>query len=465
MRLKSEIAVSFDPMSSPEQLKIEARVKEIGQQIFQRPAWNLLKSDFWYSKVIDLSTKDLKVKTQLFRFVDVLPVLVSAMQKREHLKEYLGKPAAVGEWPFSLRMISQMMKVPAVSSLAVKMADVQVRKMAQKFIVGENLDEVLPRLERARARGLGFTLDILGESVLSEDEAAHYQKKYIDLIHEIGAKAKYWKKNPLLDESALGAIPPVNLSVKISSLDCRMDSMAFEESLERLRLRLEPIVRAAMKYNIFINFDMEQFALKDLTRELFKRLILKPEFCGYRYLGIVVQAYLRSSESDVLDWIQIARERKTPFTIRLVKGAYWDYEVIVADQNGWEVPVYSKKVESDINYEACAKHLLDAYPAIELAIGSHNVRSISYALAYAEAKGLPKNAIEVQMLYGMADSFKESLVKMGIRVREYDPMGEMLPGLSYLVRRLLENSSNDSFLKQTFLNKTAILDLLDKPTR
>jgi RHH-type proline utilization regulon transcriptional repressor/proline dehydrogenase/delta 1-pyrroline-5-carboxylate dehydrogenase len=266
-----------------------------------------------------------------------------------------------------------------------------------------------------------------------------------------------------IDESALGPIPPVNISLKISALDCRMDSLAFEASLERLIKKIEPMLEAAMKHGVFINFDMEQFALKDLTRELFKRLIMMPKFRSYRFFGIVVQAYLKTASEDVQDWIAIARERGTPFSIRLVKGAYWDYEVIVADQNGWEPPVWMKKSESDAHYELCTRLLLDAYPAIELAVGSHNVRSISHALAYTEALGLPQNALEIQMLYGMADAFKNSLVKRGVRVREYTPVGEMLPGLSYLVRRLLENSANDSFLKQSFMDKTGIRDLLQKP--
>lgn len=463
MRQKSEVAFSYDSMQPPNQTQIEARVKEIGQQIFKRPAWNLLKRDFWYTKLIDLSTQDLRVKTQLFRFVDVLPVLVDSTQRREHLLEYLSKPRSADHWPLSLRLISGLLKVPGISELGVKVADSQVRQMAQKFIVGEDIESVIPRLEFARSKGIGFTLDILGESVLSDDEAALYQKKYFDLIERMGELQQKWKPHPLLDQTALGSIPPVNLSIKISSLDCRMDPMAFESSLQRLIERIEPILQAAVKKNIFINFDMEQFALKDLTRELFRRLILKPEFKTYRHFGVVVQAYLKSSRSDVDEWIKVAQERGTPFTIRLVKGAYWDYEVIVADQNAWEIPVYLKKQDSDANYEDCTRALLDAYPLIELAVGSHNVRSIAFALAYAEVRKVPLSALEVQMLYGMADPFKESLVRMGVRVREYAPFGEMLPGLSYLVRRLLENSSNDSFLKQSFMNKTKIEELLSRP--
>lgn len=462
MLQRSEVVVPLKSMNSPRLDQIEPRLTEIGHQIFRRPRLHFLSKNFWYTRLIELSTQDPQVKTQLFRFVDVLPVLVNSKQKREHLLEYLAPPARAKHWPLSLKLIASLVRIPAIDALVVKIADFQIRQMAKNFILGENLSEVLPRLLKRRNEGLGFTLDILGEAILSEDEARVYHAKYLKLIDDLGRVR--WTHSKVLDESALGVVPAANISIKISALDCRMDPMAFEESLNRLSDRIEPILRAAIQRNIFINFDMEQFSLKDLTRELFKRLISKPEFKSYRHFGIVCQAYLKSSLEDVYDWIHFATERGTPFTIRLVKGAYWDFEIIHADQNAWDPPVFLKKPESDENFELCAKTLLEAYPTIELAVGSHNVRSIAFVMALAEHLKLPKNAYEIQMLYGMADSFKESLVQMGVRVREYDPVGEMLPGLSYLVRRLLENSSNDSFLNQSLLNKTGIHDLL-KPKR
>ncbi len=412
---------------------------------------------------MDLATRDPRVKTQLFRFVDVLPVLRTNAQKTRQLLEYLSRPEAISSWPFSLSLISSILKIPGVNSIVADIAQRQVTQMAHMFIVGDTFESTLPKLEARRRNRLAFTLDILGESVLSDAEAEDYRGKYFRLIERLGEASANWRFIQQIDQSALGPIPKVNLSIKISSLDCRIDPMAFESSMSRLIERLTPILRAAMKQGFFINFDMEQYALKDLTRELFRRLILSDEFRNYRYLGIVVQAYLRSSLADIEDWISVARERGCPFTIRLVKGAYWDYEVITAEQNGWSIPVFDKKSETDLNYEACARVLIDAYPSIELALGSHNVRSISSTLAYIAHKNIPLNSTEIQMLYGMADPFKKSLIDMGVRVREYDPMGELVPGLSYLVRRLLENSANDSFLKQTFLNRKEMNQLLAPP--
>jgi RHH-type proline utilization regulon transcriptional repressor/proline dehydrogenase/delta 1-pyrroline-5-carboxylate dehydrogenase len=147
----------------------------------------------------------------------------------------------------------------------------------------------------------------------------------------------------------------------------------------------------------------------------------------------------------------------------LVKGAYWDTETIEAKQKNWPIPVFANKAETDANYEDCTYLLLQNFPHIQVAFGSHNVRSIAYALETAKSFKIPEKAIEVQMLYGMAEPIKKTLTQMGVRVREYCPMGEMLPGMSYLVRRLLENTSNESWLRGKFAENKSVTDLLEDP--
>lgn len=342
-------------------------------------------------------------------------------------------------------------------------ADKQVRQMGRIFIMGQKAHEVLPKIEKLRENKTGFTLDILGEAVLSDSEAEAYRRQYLELISILGEESKKWTSVGLLDHSPGGEVPKVNISIKISALDALSDPISFEETLDRLENRILPILRLAKEKNIFINFDMEQFSFRELVMELFRRILFRREFRDYPHLGIVVQAYLKSAERDVSFWIEQAKLRKTAFSIRLVKGAYWDYEEILAEQNGWESPVFESKQKTDLSFEECAVKLLSAYPAIELAIGSHNVRSIAFTASVAEALGLAKNSFEIQMLYGMSGAFKEVLIEMGYRVREYCPMGEMLPGLSYLVRRLLENTANDSFLKQSFMDHAQIGELLQSP--
>src|SRR5437762_1308388 len=146
----------------------------------------------------------------------------------------------------------------------------------------------------------------------------------------------------------------------------------------------------------------------------------------------------------------LGRARGTRFTVRLVKGAYWDYETIKSRQNGWDCPVYFQKPESDANFEALSRVLLENEPIVTAAFGSHNVRSIAHAQAVAGELGIDPSRFEFQLLYGMAGPIKRALVEMGYRVREYCPVGELLPGMSYLVRRLLENTSNEGFLRAKF---------------
>lgn len=449
------------------QAQIETRTQEIGQEIFGskgRGFKGILSQSFWQERVMQWSTSNPRVKTQLFRFVDVLPVLKTQEDRRQHLIEYLTRPANQDSWPWLLSFVSFLLKTP-LHPIVTKVADQQVRQMGNTFIIGQNAHEALPRVEALRRNKAAFTLDVLGEAVVSDVEVAHYTQQYDDLIDDLARLSKNWSKVDSIDQTPLGEIPSVNLSVKVSAFDSMTDSLAYESSIERICSRLEPLLEKAMLHRQFINFDMEQFALNDLTKEVFKRLMMKPQFQNYRHFGIVIQTYLRRAHDDALEWIDFAKQRGCPITIRLVKGAYWDYEVIAARQNGWEPPVFLEKWQSDVQFEKCAFALLQAYPHIELALGSHNVRSISYAIAVAEAFELPLNAFEVQMLFGMSGAFKSFFINKGMRFREYCPVGEMIPGLSYLVRRLLENTANDSFLKQSFLDHKAVGRLLKAPAK
>ncbi|CAE7348479.1 rocA [Symbiodinium necroappetens] len=210
---------------------------------------------------------------------------------------------------------------------------------------------------------------------------------------------------------------------------------------------------------------MEQFAFKDLTLTLFERCCEQVDF----HAGLAMQAYLRSGVDDakrIADW---AKRTGRQVTVRLVKGAYWDYETIHAEEMGWPCPVWSAKHETDACFERMAEVFLDSTPreanegGVKLALGSHNVRSIAAALEGMERRNLPKEAIELQMLHGMADQLKGAAVDSGLRIREYVPVGEMIPGMAYLVRRLLENTSNESWLRAGFLEDADTDRLLASP--
>src|SRR5947208_10671225 len=335
-----------------------------------------------------------------------------------------------------------------------------VSGMARQFIAGRNPAEVMKTLRKRRKQGIGFTVDLLGEAVVSEEEADEYAERCFELLDGLAAETRGWT-DPLGRNSEL--FPVVNLSVKISALYSQMNPADPEDAIAHLAPKLRPILRRARELGAFINFDMESYAHKNSTLELFRTLFDEPEFRDWPHAGIVVQAYLRDAEKDLRDLIEWGRRRGTRFTVRLVKGAYWDYEKIKAAQNGWRVPVWLQKPESDANFEKLSRILLDNELIVTSAFGSHNVRSIAHAMAYADSKGIEKGRFEFQLLYGMANPIKRALFDLGYRVREYTPVGELLPGMSYLVRRLLENTSNEGFLRAKFSEHVSAAQLLRDP--
>lgn len=443
--------------------EVQAQIKAKGEEIFRRmesaSKVSLFSKDFWYGSIMDWSMKNEHFKTQMFRFVDVLPALNSGNEVARHLKEYFAESGEELPSVFNVGL--------GLGSLAPSLMAGAIRKnvtqMAKMFITGENPDEALPVLKKARKNKICFTVDILGEATLSEKEALEYQSKYLELIDWIAKDANKWDEIPQIDRDHEGPIPKVNVSVKLTALYSQINDKAWDETKNKLKERLRPILQTGKEKNIFINLDMEQYSVKHLTLEVWKELMMEPEFRSYKHFGCVIQAYLRDSLSDIKDMVKFAQERGTPLTIRLVKGAYWDYETIESEQRRWPVPVYTNKQESDANYEACADYLLQNFKFIRAAFGSHNVRSIAAAIVAAEKYGVPQNGFEIQMLYGMADPIKKSLVDMGYRVREYAPVGELIPGMAYLVRRLLENTSNESWLRGKFAEGQSSDVLLKDP--
>ena len=441
---------------------VEARIQAKGQLIFDKmdhSTGSVFNKDWWYGRIMDWSMKNEAFKIQMFRFVDVLPYLNTSSEVAKHLKEYFadGGDSLPSIFNFGLGMGSL---APGLMAGAVKK---NVQQMAKMFITGETPQEALPVLKKSRKNGLCFTVDLLGEATLSEPEAKEYETRYLELIEDLTKDAASWPHNTKLDEDDRGAIPKVNISVKLTALYSQVELAAWHQSKQTLKERLRPILKKAVEKNVFVNIDMEQYAYKDLTLEVFKELTSEPEFKAYPHFGIVIQAYLRDSFKDTQALIDWAKTRGTPVTIRLVKGAYWDYEVIHAQQNNWPIPVFTQKAESDANFERCAKELLAHFPFIRLALGSHNVRSIAAAIVWAEDLGLPQAALEIQMLYGMADPIKKSLISQGFRLREYATVGELIPGMAYLVRRLLENTSNESFLRSKFAENESTEKLLADP--
>lgn len=447
-------------MVSNLQTQIKVKGEEILQRMETQSKGSIFSKDFWYGRIMEWSMKNEMFKTRMFRFVDVLPTLSNNNEVASHLKEYFteGGEELPSVFNFGLGLGSL---APSFMAGAIRK---NVTQMAKMFISGESPEEALPVLLKGRKQKICSTVDLLGEATLGEKEAHLYQQKYMELITWLAKDAQKWDEVPLIDRDHEGPIPKVNVSVKLSALYSQINDKAWNTTKDILKERLRPLMRTAQEKKVFLNFDMEQYSLKALTLEVFKELLLEPEFRAYPYFGCVIQAYLRDSYQDIRDMIDFAKERKTPLTVRLVKGAYWDYETIEAEQRTWPIPVYTNKAESDANYEACAGLMLEHWQHVRAAFASHNVRTIAAALALAESMNVPKLAFEIQMLYGMGDPIKKSLVDMGYRVREYAPIGELMPGMAYLVRRLLENTSNESWLRGKFAEGQSTDQLLKDPT-
>jgi RHH-type proline utilization regulon transcriptional repressor/proline dehydrogenase/delta 1-pyrroline-5-carboxylate dehydrogenase len=278
-----------------------------------------------------------------------------------------------------------------------------------------------------------------------------------------GAAAR-WPERPLLETDSVGRLPRVNLSVKVTALTPLVRPHAPHRGRADAARRLIRLLRCARDLDAHLHIDMESFDVLDVTRGLVFDLLSRAEFADGPSAGIVLQAYLRESEQAperVLEWCRSVR-RSPPLTIRLVKGAYWDHEFVLARQHGWQSPVWTEKVETDRCFERLSARLIDTYPQIRPAIASHSLRSLAHTIAYARRCGLGPADIELQVLRGLGDDLQASLSRSGYRCRTYCPVGELVEGMAYLVRRLLENTANDSFFVRQ-LHGTSIPDLITAP--
>jgi RHH-type proline utilization regulon transcriptional repressor/proline dehydrogenase/delta 1-pyrroline-5-carboxylate dehydrogenase len=446
---------------------LETRVQQYGREIFARLAGTgpLPFSSGWLDeRLMEWTMGDEEVKLQLFRFVDVLPQLRRPDDISRHLQEYF---AEAGErLPGWIRHGVRWLPHRGVPGrMLAWTARKSAQRLAKKFIAGSNIKEALRAVDALRRQSLAFTVDLLGEATVTEVEAEQAQAEYLELIEGLSKTVNGWKSHDLIDGDEDGPLPRVNVSVKLSALYSQFDPIDPEGTSKAVRARLRPILRAARQNGAFVNFDMEQYAFKDTTLQIFREVLTEPEFKDWPDAGIAIQAYLRDCAADLAHLAAWAKARGTAVGIRLVKGAYWDYETILAAQMGWPVPVWSQKWESDAAYERHTRFLLENRRWLRPALGTHNVRSLAYALALADHMGLPSRSLELQLLYGMADPIKQALVSLKQRVRVYTPYGQLLPGMAYLVRRLLENTANESFLRASFTENVPVDQLLRKPAQ
>ena len=394
---------------------------------------------------MQLASHDAELRAALFRFVDVTPACRSLDDLARHLAGYLEE---VDDRPPPIEAAMRMSGTKAGRAALGAAAAAGVRHMAHRFIVGETPKAALKTIRHLWENGAAVSLDLLGEATVTEAEADRYAARCLDALETLAAAAGSWPERTVLEADSLGRLPRVNLSVKVSALTPLLRPEAPEVGREDAARRMRPLLVRARELGAHLHIDMESVDTIEATLGLVFELLDEPELREGPSAGVVMQAYLRESPDQlerVIEWAS-AGEREQPIVVRLVKGAYWDHEVVDARQHGWTPPVFEDKRESDRNFEALTRRLLEAWPHVRPAIASHNLRSVAHALATARELGREDRDVEFQVLRGLGDDLAAALADLDQRVRIYCPVGDMVAGMAYLVRRLLENTSNESFL-------------------
>src|SRR3954464_14973535 len=401
-------------------------------------------------KAMDLASQDQELKAALFRFVDVVPACRSLDDLARHLTGFLGEveqPTA----PIGVAMKMGGSKAGRAALGAAAAAG--VRRMAHRFIVGEDPRAALGVLRDLWKDGVASSVDLLGEATVTAAEAQRYADRCADALDTIGGAAGRWRARAQLERDSAGPLPRANLSVKVSALTPLLRPDGPERGKRDAADRLRPLLRRARDLGAHLHIDMESLDSRDAVLDLVLELLAEEEFHDGPSAGMVLQGYLRDSPQTldtILEWLG-GHERAHALTIRLVKGAYWDHELVEARQHGWPTPVFEQKADTDVNFEALTRRLLDARAsgaALRVAVASHNLRSVSHAIAYNRLLGADDADLELQVLRGLGDELQDALAARGLRVRTYCPVGDLVAGMAYLVRRRLENTSNESFLSE-----------------
>ncbi|MBL8790355.1 MAG: bifunctional proline dehydrogenase/L-glutamate gamma-semialdehyde dehydrogenase PutA [Rhizobiales bacterium] len=348
----------------------------------------------------------------------------------------------------SLRKLVSRSGEPIIRT-AMKQA---MRIMGKQFVLGRTIKEALETAEPLTREGWRFSFDMLGESAMTEPDAERYQAAYLKAVEAVGAGSK---------GADIFAAPSV--SVKLSALHPRYEEKTRDRCLPDLYARMLDLAVAARKRNIGLTVDAEEAARLDISLELFGRLAAAPELKDWNGLGLAVQAYGRRAR-PVLEWLaSLAGKTGRILPVRLVKGAYWDTEIKRAQEGGLEsFPVFTRKVSTDVSYLACARYMLARRDVFFPQFATHNAQTVA---SIAVMAGNDKR-YEFQRLHGMGQSLYEQVVKGGLidqPCRIYAPVGSHEDLLAYLVRRLLENGANTSFVNRLADDDAPIAEIIADP--
>jgi RHH-type proline utilization regulon transcriptional repressor/proline dehydrogenase/delta 1-pyrroline-5-carboxylate dehydrogenase len=331
-----------------------------------------------------------------------------------------------------------------------KAVNTAMRIMSRQFVMGRTIKEALKRAKKEEAKGYRYSYDMLGEAALTMDDATTYFKAYYDAILAIGADASKQKN----------IYAKAGISVKLSALHPRYEESQHERVLSELAPKLLELAQLAKQFDIQLTVDAEESERLDLSLDVILRVFSDTSLEGWEGLGLAVQSYQKRA-FYVLDWVaSLARKHNRRMMVRLIKGAYWDSEIKNTQMKGLQdYPVFTRKVFTDVSFQACAKKLFTMQDAIYPQFATHNAYSVAVILNLA---GKSRD-FEFQCLHGMGEELYAEIVpenKLGIPCRIYAPVGMHEELLPYLVRRLLENGANSSFVNRIVDRNASVSSLV-----
>lgn len=336
-----------------------------------------------------------------------------------------------------------------------KGVDMAMRLMGEQFVTGETISEALANSRKFEARGFRYSYDMLGEAATTEEDAQRYYASYEQAIHAIGKAA-----------GGRGIYEGPGISIKLSALHPRYSRSQQERTMNELLPRVRSLAQLARRYDIGLNIDAEEADRLEISLDLLEALCFDPELAGWNGIGFVVQAYQKRCPFVIDYLIDLARRSRHRLMIRLVKGAYWDSEIKRAQVDGLEgYPVYTRKIYTDISYVACAKKLLGAPDAVYPQFATHNAYTLS-AIYHLAGHNYYPGQYEFQCLHGMGEPLYEEVTgrdKLNRPCRVYAPVGTHETLLAYLVRRLLENGANTSFVNRIADETIPVSELVVDP--
>ena len=414
-------------------------------------------------RIPDMATRDLLIKDKI---------------NQGNWKEHVGQSNLmfVNAAAWGLMLTGKLMETPKQNSLSGtltgllarsgrgiirKAVDVAMRMMGEQFVTGETIGEALQHAERLEEKGFRYSYDMLGEAALTDHDADRYMKDYTDAIHAIGQASK--------DKDVYDG---PGISIKLSALHPRYQRAQVARMHEELYGKVFTLAKLARGYNIGLNIDAEESERLEISLEMLERLCFEPELKDWKGIGFVIQAYQKRCFYVVDYIVDLAKRSEKRLMIRLVKGAYWDSEIKKAQIEGMtDYPVFTRKVHTDLSYIACAKKLLAAPEQIYPQFATHNAQTLATIYEMANPEKYYVGQYEFQCLHGMGEPLYEQVVgekqdkKLGVPCRIYAPVGNHETLLAYLVRRLLENGANTSFVNRIADKSLAIDDLIENPTQ